>query len=397
MRLIPSDPDIATLLSRIKSGDIDLQPDFQRGEVWSYSKKQKLIDSILREWHVPPIHVIESKSSGRQDVLDGQQRLVAIRDFANGKVRIDGGAEPQNDAIMSLDGFTYSDLPDFYRRRFDQFTIRLFRIIDYSAAEPGELFFRLNQPVGLTSAEQRNAFFGKTRQQIRDIVGLMDKCEIDKSFIGFSNSRMAYDDIVARVAMTLDDATLSKKIDAARLASQYRSETPFSESTIARLERAIPVLSYYREIAESKFRFNKATLYSWILFIVRAQDEVGHEFNGQVFAKFLTQFENWRNGVTVFKGNFSHLLPISNELRNIYEDRSTSRVGNVSSVLYRDLAIWILFIALDFGMNIKERPTSNVARLRQALINRDSPVKNESQDFQEWLNEVAQYSGWSSI
>ena len=60
MRLLPSDPDIETIVSCIKSGDIDLQPDFQRGEVWSMTKKQRLIDSVLRDWHEPPIHVIEN-------------------------------------------------------------------------------------------------------------------------------------------------------------------------------------------------------------------------------------------------------------------------------------------------------------------------------------------------
>ena len=33
MRLIPWDPDVETIARRIKTGDIDLQPDFQRGEV----------------------------------------------------------------------------------------------------------------------------------------------------------------------------------------------------------------------------------------------------------------------------------------------------------------------------------------------------------------------------
>src|SRR5262249_53423944 len=55
----------ATIVSRINSGDINLQPHFQRGEVWSEAKRQKLIDSILRDWRVPPIHVIEVKESAK--------------------------------------------------------------------------------------------------------------------------------------------------------------------------------------------------------------------------------------------------------------------------------------------------------------------------------------------
>ena len=54
MKLTPSEPDIRTIVERIDRGDIDLQPDFQRQEVWSTSKKKRLIDTILRGWSIPP-------------------------------------------------------------------------------------------------------------------------------------------------------------------------------------------------------------------------------------------------------------------------------------------------------------------------------------------------------
>ncbi|MFA5385655.1 MAG: DUF262 domain-containing protein [Eubacteriales bacterium] len=90
MRLLPSDPDIQTIVSRIQNGEINLQPDFQRGHVWSEFKKKRLIDSILRDWHVPPIHVVVVNETGMQDVLDGQQRLVAIYEFFKGEFPVDG-------------------------------------------------------------------------------------------------------------------------------------------------------------------------------------------------------------------------------------------------------------------------------------------------------------------
>ncbi len=80
MKLTPSDPDLATLLASLTRGDLDLQPDFQRQEVWPKLKQQRLVDTILRDWHIPPIHVVELKD-GRHEVLDGQQRLVAIQDY----------------------------------------------------------------------------------------------------------------------------------------------------------------------------------------------------------------------------------------------------------------------------------------------------------------------------
>src|SRR5690606_1739421 len=105
MHLTPSDPDIATLYRKISQNRLDLQPNFQRGEVWGKGKKQRLIDSILRGWHIPPIHVIQVPGSDKQEVLDGQQRLAAIRDFIRGDFSIKGDHDPIDTEISRLDGF----------------------------------------------------------------------------------------------------------------------------------------------------------------------------------------------------------------------------------------------------------------------------------------------------
>ena len=198
MRLLPSDPDLQTIVRRIEDGVIDLQPDFQRGEVWSIAKKKRLIDSVLRNWHVPPIHVVIT-DGGIQEVLDGQQRLVSIRDFVRGLFPVDGNIEPFDESIKHLDGKRYGTLPTDVRNEFDQFTIRVFRLVDYRPEEPGELFYRLNQLTNLTAAEQRNAFFGPVRKQIKDLVQLIEARPDFERRIGFSNARMSYDDVLARI------------------------------------------------------------------------------------------------------------------------------------------------------------------------------------------------------
>jgi hypothetical protein len=397
MHLNPSDPDIATLLTRIRNGDLELQPDFQRGEVWSYGKKQKLIDSVLRGWHIPPIHVIEAKESARQEVLDGQQRLVAIRDFANGKVRIDGRAEPLDEQILPLHDKTYSDLPDLFRRRFDQFTIRVMRVTDFKPAEPAELFFRLNQPVGLTTAEQRNAFFGETRHQIRELVSVMEEIGVNKDIIGFSNSRMAYDDIVARVAMTLDNQTLGQKIDAGKLANQYRADRPFSPENLKRIEKAIYVFSGLRSSQEAKVKFNKATLYSWLLFVIRAHNDFEQVFDGDALSKFLSQFEMSRLGLAAVDREFLRFSDVANDLITVYEDRSTSRVGDVLSVILRDLIMWIMFLVIDFPSKPRARTNSRVALLHDVLRGTPLPEENGMVSCQNWLSIVIQKTEWGQI
>ena len=63
---------------------IDVRPDYQRGSVWSNPQKQLLIDSILRDLDVPKIYlreVVDGKYE--EEVVDGQQRLLAIWGFYN--------------------------------------------------------------------------------------------------------------------------------------------------------------------------------------------------------------------------------------------------------------------------------------------------------------------------
>ncbi|KAI9568313.1 hypothetical protein HD554DRAFT_2172402 [Boletus coccyginus] len=43
------------LYDQIHAGDIDLEPEYQRDVVWPESKQIGLIDSILRNFYVPPI------------------------------------------------------------------------------------------------------------------------------------------------------------------------------------------------------------------------------------------------------------------------------------------------------------------------------------------------------
>uniref|UniRef100_UPI003A8CAD9F DUF262 domain-containing protein n=1 Tax=Ruminococcus bicirculans (ex Wegman et al. 2014) TaxID=1160721 RepID=UPI003A8CAD9F len=117
MRCSTSNIQLETIISRIKDGTLNLQPDFQRGEVWSVAKQKKLIDSILRGWRIPPIHVVASDDL-IDEVLDGQQRLAAIRDFCSGKFSIDGRIEPRNSEIEYLDGMYYDELPIKVKRMF---------------------------------------------------------------------------------------------------------------------------------------------------------------------------------------------------------------------------------------------------------------------------------------
>jgi len=371
VRLLPSDPDIQTLVTRIRKGELVLQPNFQRGEVWSTGKKRRLIDSILREWHIPPIHVIVRDKDEREEVLDGQQRLTAIRDFVDGKITVDGTIEPADSELEALNGRRYDELPDGARRRFDRFTIRIFRIVDFTAEEPGELFFRLNQPTGLTSAEQRNAFFGPGRQQVKDLVELCISKGIDEAFLGFSNSRMAYDDVLARVCLSLDLETLSEKVTSSRLTDRYRSSDAFPSRVVERCESAIKLLASARPHLKLESRFNKATLYSWLCFLAFPHPIFTEKNGAERLAQFLAFFELGRSDDFELLGDRPRHVDLMRKTLAIYDDRASSRVADVSSVLARHAALWIaltLFIAVVMRGGDASEPFARILKLIDLAI-----------------------------
>ena len=352
MRFYPADPDIATIFNRIVNGDIDIQPDFQRGEVWPVQKQQRLIDSVLRNWIVPPVLVIAAADGIKQEVLDGQQRLAAIRDFKLNKFAVDGDVDPPTLAIQSLHGLYYKDLPVEMQRAFDRSTIRIFEARDYLPDEPAEIFFRLNQPTALTSAEKRNAFYGPVRSQIRAMAERISQSSSIPTLFGFSNSRMAYDDVLARLICILEFGTLHTKVTAVAVTSMYRRQIPLADHIFNRMQYVLDALEdiglHVIDITSGQpwtVRLSKATALSWLLFLWK----LGNKCDPLVIAKFMLDFEKSRQSIVtdnraLESEAMSTDLPRFQWLGNslhLFNDRATARVADVSSVLIRDFVIWL--------------------------------------------------------
>jgi hypothetical protein len=135
--------------------------EFQRGEVWDLSRKQKLIDSILRGYNINTIY-LRQLSDGRYECLDGQQRLKTIlKEFLNDKFPINPKITPE------FNRETYfSELPEFLKSKIRNYSI--YAIIFYTDKdeETCKIFLRLQEGLPLNSAEKLNAIMGFLRNEI---------------------------------------------------------------------------------------------------------------------------------------------------------------------------------------------------------------------------------------
>ncbi len=72
-----------TMFSQLNRGNIDLNPSFQRRSAWSEPKQSLLIESLILGLPIPQLILAEDKKKkGAYIVIDGKQRLLAIRRFA---------------------------------------------------------------------------------------------------------------------------------------------------------------------------------------------------------------------------------------------------------------------------------------------------------------------------
>lgn len=158
------DYNLKDLAEQAASGELDLQPQYQRRLRWSQERKSRLIESFLMNVPVPPLFLSE-EPDGKYAVIDGKQRIIAIADFLNGAMALKGLRY-----YSDLNDLTYDELPpteqSFLSRRIP---LRAVIILEQSPDEIRlETFQRLNTGgVQLNAQEIRNIAF---RGPLNDLI-----------------------------------------------------------------------------------------------------------------------------------------------------------------------------------------------------------------------------------
>lgn len=155
--------NLLSLIDELENEEINLSPDFQRAtDVWDDTKKSRLIESILLGLPLPSFYFNEDEGGMTRSVIDGVQRLCAIRDFILGK-EVDGIFRflvlENLQFLKQYEGKKFSDLtrPDIRRIHSMRVTTNT---LGYQAPSEVKLiiFQRVNSAgVPLTEQEMRHA------------------------------------------------------------------------------------------------------------------------------------------------------------------------------------------------------------------------------------------------
>lgn len=261
-------------------------PDWQRGQVWSEDRKQLLIDSILRGWKLPKLYF--AKTSDHPDVfdvVDGQQRLSAIFDFFGGELRL------SEESAKLFGGTTYDELGPTVSDRFDDFEIEYDEITEASDAELQLFFQRLQEGMGLTSAERLNSISGNLTVFCRSL----SKHSFFKEKVSIRDSRMAYFDIASKAA-SIEIEGLDAGLRFDDLKAIFESQAGFStKSNVAqRLRSTLDYLNIAFSEKSTVLR-NRSIIQSFITLtakIVESEKAVGKE---ELLCTFFEDFSSELN------------------------------------------------------------------------------------------------------
>lgn len=200
----PFDFIVGSLEEQISDGQLILQDEYQRRQIWDAKKSSRLIESLLLNVPIPVCYFAELEDS-TYSVIDGQQRLTSIARYIQNLFPLSGlRVRPE------LNKLRFSELDKADQRLIKTRTIRC--IVIQRESHPDirfDVFERLNQGgVKLTPQELRNSNYrgdlnklikklceNKIFQRIRrveDIDARMGDAEMVLRFFAFHYDANAY-------------------------------------------------------------------------------------------------------------------------------------------------------------------------------------------------------------
>ncbi|HIP70124.1 MAG TPA: DUF262 domain-containing protein [Anaerolineae bacterium] len=153
---------IQELVNLDKSGGLDIDPWYQRRSVWKRPQKAYLINSVFEKKPIPTIYIRHyldiDKEKSIKEVVDGQQRIRSILEYANGNFT---AQHPNYRRRVK-----YSDLSKPEKTDFLMTKLSIGYLIGADDGDVIEIFGRLNSvSKTLNAQEKRNAkYSGEFKQ-----------------------------------------------------------------------------------------------------------------------------------------------------------------------------------------------------------------------------------------
>lgn len=133
------DYSIDFLIQQFRENEFYIPDEYQRQYIWNNADKNRFVESILLGLPIPLMFFSDTED-GRCEIIDGAQRTQAMEEFMSGDLILSDLKK-----LTSLNGFSYKDIPAYFRKKFDKTNMRIIVLSDDTTLEiRQEIFNRIN-------------------------------------------------------------------------------------------------------------------------------------------------------------------------------------------------------------------------------------------------------------
>ncbi|KAF9039175.1 hypothetical protein BJ165DRAFT_1496577 [Panaeolus papilionaceus] len=180
------------LVDLMAEGRIDVNPEYQRGVVWSDTKQGGFIDSLLNNYHTPSIVLAKGYNDDGMDVwrcIDGKQRLTSLFRFLHGEIPYKDSQSNKKYWFVNQPGQKRRLMPPVLRSKLREKRIKIDEYMSITEEQERAVFQRVQLGVVLGPADRLPAINGANADMIRELRRRINTTEGFDGYLDWGRAR----------------------------------------------------------------------------------------------------------------------------------------------------------------------------------------------------------------